>query len=97
MQTACCHPSQHHVRITIANVTSHEFFQTAVRLEWDGKDERLCKAFEQAWYEEQRSAILLVPSMVAQVERNILINPAHPDTTGLAINCGSRLVGRAAL
>lgn len=28
-----------------------------------GKDEGLCKAFEQAWYEERRSATLLVPSM----------------------------------
>ncbi|MBX4893189.1 hypothetical protein HJA79_26840 [Rhizobium bangladeshense] len=29
--------------------------------------------------QEKRSAILLVPSVVARVDRNVLINPAHPE------------------
>lgn len=77
-------PNQHHVRITIPNGTSYEIVQTAAHPGWDGKDEGLCKPFGQAWYEERRSAILLVPSMVARVERNILINPLHPDAAGIS-------------
>jgi RES domain-containing protein len=31
------------------------------------------------WYRERRSLILMVPSVVARIEMNILINPDHPD------------------
>ncbi|MGE6694397.1 RES family NAD+ phosphorylase [Sphingobium limneticum] len=77
-------PNQHHIRITIPNGTSYEIFQSAAHPGWDGKDEGLCKAFGQAWFEEGRSAILIVPSMVARVERNILINPIHPNAAGIS-------------
>jgi len=72
-------PNQHYIRITIPNGTSYEVFQSAAHPGWDGKDESLCKAFGMDWYEEQRSAVLLVPSIPARVERNVLINPRHPD------------------
>ena len=77
-------PNQHHIRITIPDGISYETFQTAAHPGWDGKDEGLCKAFGQAWYAQRRSAILIVPSMPARVERNILINPAHPDSEGIS-------------
>ena len=32
-----------------------------------------------AWYEKRRTAVLLVPSAVTQLERNVVINPTHPD------------------
>ena len=76
-------PNQHYVRITIPNGTSYESFQTAAHPGWDGQDEGICKAFGAAWYEEQRSALLLVPSIPARLERNILINPHHPDAVGI--------------
>lgn len=41
--------------------------------------EGLCKAFRQEWFTERRSAILIVPSIPARIERNILIKPQHPD------------------
>lgn len=31
------------------------------------------------WYDSQRSPILIVPSVVTEVDRNLLINPHHPD------------------
>ena len=37
----------------------------------------------QDWYEEKRAALLIVPSMPARLERNILINPLHPDARGI--------------
>jgi RES domain-containing protein len=33
----------------------------------------------QDWYDERRYALLIVPSIPARLERNILINPAHPE------------------
>lgn len=72
-------PNQHYVRITIPNGVSYEVFQTAQYPGWDAKNETLCKIFGEAWYHEQRSALLLVPSIPARLERNILINPLHPD------------------
>jgi RES domain-containing protein len=33
----------------------------------------------EAWYLEKRSFILMVLSVVAPVDRNMLINPAHPE------------------
>jgi len=72
-------PNQHYVRITIPNGVSYEVFQTAKHPGWDGKSEDICKGFGEAWCLEQRSAILLVPSIPARLERNNLINPAHSD------------------
>lgn len=76
-------PNQHYIRITIPNGTSYEVFQTAAHPGWDGKDEGPCKAFGLQWHEERRSALLLVPSIPARLERNILINPLHPDAAAI--------------
>jgi hypothetical protein len=35
------------------------------------------ETFGEHWCRQQRSAILLVPSVVARLDRNVLINPAH--------------------
>lgn len=76
-------PNQHYIRITIPNGTSYEIFQTAAHPGWDGKDESVCKAFGADWFTARRSALLLVPSIPARLERNILINPAHPDAAAI--------------
>src|ERR1700748_1916875 len=62
--------NQHFIAITIPNGTSYETFQTAAHPGWDGKSEAICKDFGRRWYEEQRSALLIVPSMPARLERN---------------------------
>lgn len=66
--------------MTIPNGTSYEIFQTVAHPGWNGKDDGLCKAIGQEWFIERRSATLIVPSIPARIERNILINPQHPDT-----------------
>ena len=72
-------PNQHYIRITVRNGISYEIFQTEKYPGWDAKDEEICKAFGETWYREKRSALLLVPSIPARIERNILINPSHSD------------------
>jgi RES domain-containing protein len=76
-------PNQHYIRITILNGVSYEVVQTARRPGWDAKNEMICRTFAETWYHEQRSALLLVPSLPARLERNILINPLHPDAAGI--------------
>ena len=76
-------PNQHFIRITIPNGTSYEVFQTAAHPGWDGRDEGICKRFGAAWHAARRTALLLVPSIPARLERNILINPAHPEAAAI--------------
>jgi RES domain-containing protein len=75
--------NQHYVAITISNGTSYEIFQTAAHPGWDSRNETICKTFAQDWYQQKRSALLIVPSIPARVERNFLINPAHSDAKGI--------------
>ena len=46
---------------------------------WDTMPATVSKAFGEQWCSERRSAILMVPSVVARLDNNVLINPAHPD------------------
>lgn len=75
---------QHHIEITIPAGTTYEVV-TSQNLEgWAQRDSRIARAFGAKWLDEQRSAILLVPSVVARMERNLLINPAHADAARIA-------------
>lgn len=71
--------NQHFIAITISNGISYEVFPTAAYPGWDSRDEAICKTYGQDWYDEKRSALLIVPSLPARIERNFLINPQHPD------------------
>lgn len=70
-------PNQHYVEITVPRGTSYEIFSPPSLTGWDRMPATVSKLFGEAWCVEQRSAILLVPSVVARVDRNVLINPAH--------------------
>lgn len=80
-------PNQHFVEITIPPGLSYEMFSAAHHPGWERADGSVSRAFGETWQAEGRSMILIVPSVVARMERNILINPAHPQfgaiTTGL--------------
>ena len=41
--------------------------------------EDLCRPIGHAWLEEGSTALLSVPSAVVEVERNVLLNPRHPE------------------
>lgn len=46
---------------------------------WDHADLRVARAFGDAWLRAQTAAVLVVPSVVARREGNVLFNPRHPD------------------
>lgn len=72
-------PNQHYVEITLPRGLSFEVFSPPSLPGWDTMPATVSKAFGERWCRERRSAILLVPSAVARLDRNVLINPAHPD------------------
>jgi RES domain-containing protein len=46
---------------------------------WGADDRTASQRFGDSWYDEQRSLVLLVPSLAAPgSERNVLINQRHP-------------------
>jgi RES domain-containing protein len=68
------------VEITIPASITAETLSPAKLPGWDSEDMAVARAFGDAWLEQQRSAVVLVPGMVTQGrESNVLINPAHPD------------------
>jgi len=44
-----------------------------------------CARFGERWLEQQRSALLSVPSVVVPQSLNMLINPRHPDAGAIRI------------
>lgn len=72
-------PNQHYVEITIPRGVSYEILSPAALPGWDTMPATVSKAFGEKWCLERRSAILIVPSVVARVDSNILVNPQHPE------------------
>jgi RES domain-containing protein len=72
-------PNQHYVEITIPRGLTYEVFSPPALPGWDAMPATASKTFGERWCLQRRSAILMVPSVVARPDRNILINPAHPE------------------
>lgn len=70
---------QDYITITIPAGTSYEVLSVAKVPKWDRPNHRVSQKFGRAWFKAQRSAILIVPSVLVRTERNIIINPLHPD------------------
>ncbi len=72
-------PHQHYVEITIPPGITYEVFSPPSLSGWDLMPATVSKLFGEAWCIEKRSLILIVPSVIARLDRNILINPSHPE------------------
>jgi RES domain-containing protein len=71
-------PHQHFVEITLPVGLSYEVFSPPTLPGWDTMPATVSRTYGERWCMEKRSVILLVPSVVARIDTNILINPAHP-------------------
>jgi RES domain-containing protein len=60
--------------------------------DWDADNMNSARAFGDQWLTEARSAILLVPSVVAKLEWNALVNPAHHDAARLIVSGAESVV-----
>ena len=64
---------------------------------WDEPDLTVGRAFGNAWIRELRSAVLMVPSVVARKESNVIINPLHPDFKAILVGSAEPVVWDARL
>lgn len=72
-------PNQHFVEITIPAGMSYEMVTLNNLPGWDTVTSGVSQRFGEKWLKENRTLILIVPSYVARIERNIAINPFHKD------------------
>lgn len=72
-------PNQHFIEVTIPAGTRYEVVTADILPDWFTTSGTAARRFGHQWYEENRSAILLVPSVVARVERTVVINSRHAD------------------
>ena len=78
-------PNQHFIEITIPSGTSYEVVTADTVPNWFEPSSEASRRFGREWYRQNRSAILIVPSVVARMERNLVINARHPDFAGLKV------------
>lgn len=77
--SGCLPPNQHHIEVTLPRGLSYEVFSPSSLAGWDSMPATASKEFGAQWCQQRRSAILIVPSVVARLNRNVLINPAHSE------------------
>jgi RES domain-containing protein len=76
-------PNQHYIKVTIPRGLNYERFSPPMLPGWDRMPATVSKAFGERWCLEKRSLILIVPSVVARLDHNVLINPAHMEFQSL--------------
>lgn len=78
---------QHFMEISIPVGTSYEVVNPDLIEGWSAPDGEAARSFGRKWFHEERSAVLIVPSVVARMEQNIIFNTGHSEfvsvTTGL--------------
>jgi len=74
-------PDNHHyIAITIPNGVGYEALNPAHLSGWDSRPPGgSSTAYGETWQHERRSLVLIVPSVIAQPDNNVPINPEHPD------------------
>lgn len=77
--------NQHYVEIEIPAGVTYEVVTKDRLPGWCDLDGAVARAFGATWFRERRSAILIVPSVVARVERNVLIHPHHGDAGSINV------------
>lgn len=80
---------QHFMEISIPVGTSYEVVNPDLIEGWSAPDGEAARSFGRKWFHEERSTVLIVPSVVARMEQNIIFNTGRSEfvsvTTGLEI------------
>lgn len=71
--------NQHFIEITLPAGLSYDVANVALIEGWSLPAGEAARVYGRAWFRESRSVLLFVPSVVARMERNLVINTAHPD------------------
>jgi RES domain-containing protein len=79
-------PNQHYVQVTIPRGLTYEVLPIPALPGWDTMPATVSKKFGEDWCVQRRSVILIVPSVMARPDNNILINPAHPEFPNITVS-----------
>lgn len=72
-------PRQHFIEITLPAGLSYEVVNPDILSGWASVDGSVARRFGETWFKQGRSAVLVVPSVVARMEVNLVINASHPE------------------
>ena len=74
------------------DITVERHGQDSLPLGWSAESTSAARSVGDRWLNEARSAILLVPSMVAGYEWNALVNPTHPEAARLKASAAEKVI-----
>jgi RES domain-containing protein len=72
-------PEQQYVEARIPARVSREVLGRDELSGWDDFPYGPSQSFGDRWYDEQRTAVLVVPSVLSPFEPNVLLNQRHPE------------------
>ena len=73
-------PTHHaYIEISIPATVSVEWLDVSTAPGWDAPGYGVSRVIGDEWYDSRRSVVLIVPSVVSQVDSNVLIHQEHPD------------------
>ncbi|MYH15573.1 MAG: RES domain-containing protein [Gammaproteobacteria bacterium] len=78
-------PNQHFVEVTVPQGTSYEVVTAETLPGLFDPNQEAPRRHGRDWYAELRSAVLIVPSVVARMEDNLVFNSQHPEFEGVAV------------
>jgi len=58
---------------------------------WNLENSSYARTFGNQWLQEERTAILIVPSVIARLDANALVNPSHPDAKKLIVSLAEKI------
>lgn len=67
------------IQITIPDTVLVECADPTTITGWDDRSQTVSRLFGDQWLDEERSVALIIPSIIAPHDQNIVINPMHPD------------------
>lgn len=79
-------PGRRYVPIRIPHDVTYEVVDHDRLPDWFANDCRTSREFGNHWYAQKRSALLFVPSKVARVDQNVLINLDHPEANRIELD-----------
>lgn len=59
---------------------------------WDQENSSSARTFGDQWLSEARTALLIVPSVIARLDKNILVNPFHSDANKLVVSSPKEII-----
>ena len=78
-------PNQHAVEVELPVGLSYEVVNRDAIPGWNAPGGDAARAFGARWFEERRSAVLFVPSVIAPMEANVVVHGLHEDFRRLSV------------